>query len=84
MDRSFEQIRTEVLELDRDSQRRLADEVERRLSETEMSFEDEWSIEIKRRLDEYDRGEGGSVSAEESIANARKQIENAKRARGWN
>ena len=83
MDRSFEQIRTEVLELDHDRQRQLIDEVEARLVETEMSFESEWSIEIKRRLDEYDRGDGSSISAEESIANARKYIEEAKRARGW-
>ena len=30
MDRSFEQIREEILELDRESQRRLVDEVENR------------------------------------------------------
>ncbi len=83
MDRSFEQIRTEVLELDPESQRQLIDDVEARLGETEILFDDEWSIEIKRRLDEYDRGEGSSISAEESIANVRKYIEDAKRERGW-
>jgi len=71
------------LELDRESQRRLVDEVEEKLSETEMEFDEEWRQEIKRRLDEYDRGEGTSITAEESIAHARRIIEEAKRARGW-
>ena len=83
MDRSFEQIRTEVLELDHDSQRRLVEAVEDKLSETETEFDEEWKREIKRRLDEHRRGEGSYVTAEESIANARKYIEDAKRARGW-
>jgi putative addiction module component (TIGR02574 family) len=83
MDRSFEQIRSEVLELDRESQRRLVEEVEEKLSETETEFDEEWRQEIKRRMDEYRRGEGTSVTAEELIANARRQIEEAKRAHGW-
>jgi hypothetical protein len=79
MDRSFEEIRAEVLELDRESQRKLADEIEENLSEPD----EEWRTEIKRRLEEYQRGEGTSVTAEESIANARRKLEQAKRDRGW-
>jgi hypothetical protein len=79
MDRSFEEIRAEVLELDRESQRRLADEIEENLSEPD----EEWRAEIKRRLEEYQRGGGTSVTAEESIVNARRKLEQAKRDRGW-
>ena len=42
-----------------------------------------WMQEAKRRLDEYRRGEGSSVTPEESIAHARRRIEEAKRVRGW-
>ena len=83
MDRSYDSLRDEVLQLDRDSQRRLADEIEDRLAEPHDEIDEAWSQEIKRRLDAHRRGEGSSVTAEESIANARKHLEEAKRARGW-
>ncbi len=79
MDRSFEQIRTEVLELDPESRRRLADEIEHTLVETETEFDEEWKLEIKRRLDKHRRGEGTYVTAEESLAKGRAMIEEAKR-----
>ena len=78
MDRSFEQIRSEVLELDHESQRRLVDEVEEKLAETELEFQEEWREEIKRRLDEYHRGEGESLTREEFMGRARQMIEDAK------
>ncbi len=79
MDRSFEQIRTEVLELDSESQRRLVEEVEEKLSETETVFDDQWRREIKRRLEQHRRGEGTYVTPEASIAKGRAIIEEAKR-----
>ncbi len=79
MDRSFEQIRTEVLELDHESQRRLVDEVEEKLAEFEPHHAD--FEEAYQRLEAYRRGEMKSVSAEESIARSRRIIENAKRVR---
>ena len=42
MDRSFEQIRTEVLELDLESRRLLAEEIEHTLVENETEFDEEW------------------------------------------
>jgi len=81
MDRTFEKIREEVLQLDQDSQRRLADEIEENLTENQDEVDEAWRLEIKRRLDEYRRGEGSRVTAEESIANARRLIEETNRAR---
>jgi hypothetical protein len=72
MDRSFEQIRSEVLELDRESQRRLVDEVEERLGPYEPKDDD--FEEAYERLQAYDRGKMSAISAEESIAEARKLI----------
>lgn len=83
MDRTFDEIREEVLHLDQESQRRLADEIEENLGESQTEVDDAWRLEIKQRMDEYRRGEGSSVTAEESIANARRQIEETTRARRW-
>ena len=80
MDRSFEEIRAEVLEMDRESQERLVEEIEQQWSDT---IDDEALAEAKRRLDEYKRGEGKSFTAEESIANVRRMLEEKKRERGW-
>jgi Putative addiction module component len=65
--------------LDRESQRKLADEIEHTLAETEMEFDEEWKQEIERRLDQHRRGEGSYVTAEESIAKGRAMIEEARR-----
>ena len=78
MDRSFEQIRTEVLELDCDSQRQLIDEVEGGLGPFEPNDAD--FEEAFERLQAYDRGEMTAISAEESIAAVRKIIANAKQS----
>ncbi len=75
MDRSFEQVRTEVLEMDPESQRRLADEIEHRLAENDESV----YAEAYRRLQAHRRGEGTTMSAEESLARGRAMIEEAKR-----
>ena|SRR5665213_890635 len=79
MDRSFEQIRTEVLELDPESQRRLAEEIEEQLFESEPEVDAAWSEEIKRRIEKHDRGEATYVTAEESLAKGRAMIEEYKR-----
>jgi putative addiction module component (TIGR02574 family) len=78
MDRFFEEIRSEVLELDRESQRKLAEEIEHTLAETETKVDEEWRQEIKRRLDNHRRGEGSYVTAEKSLAKGRAMIEEAR------
>jgi hypothetical protein len=77
MDRSFEQVRTEVLELDDESQRRLVEEIEHRLAENDESI----YAEAYRRLEAHRRGEGATMSAEESFVRGRAMIEEAKRKR---
>ncbi|MFI5201394.1 MAG: hypothetical protein ACHQNE_03310 [Candidatus Kapaibacterium sp.] len=72
MDKSFEQIRSEVLELDRESQRRLVDEVEEKLGPYEPNDAD--FEEAYERLQAYDRGKMTAISAEESIDSVRKII----------
>lgn len=81
MDRSFEDLRHEVLELDLESQRKLADEIEENLAESQTKVDEAWRLEIKSRLDEYRRGEGTSLSREESMGQVRRMIEEAKRTR---
>jgi putative addiction module component (TIGR02574 family) len=81
MDRSFEDLRHEVLELDLESQRKLADEIEENLAESQTEVDEAWRLEIKSRLDEYRRGEGTSLSREESMGQVRRMIEEAKRTR---
>jgi hypothetical protein len=79
MDRTFEQIRTEVLELDPESQRQLIDEVEVKLGPyvpNDADFE-----EAYERLQAFDRGEMSAISAEESMAAVRKLIADAKQNR---
>jgi hypothetical protein len=73
MDRSFEEIRTEVLELDRESQRKLADELEEKLSESD--WDEDWKKEVQRRLELHQSGKATYVSAEESLAKGRAMIE---------
>ncbi|HZK77256.1 MAG TPA: hypothetical protein VFD13_10135 [Candidatus Kapabacteria bacterium] len=78
MDRSFDDLRHEVLELDRESQGKLVEEIEEQWS---AEVEDEVFIEARRRLDAYHRGEMGSVSGEEATLHVRSMIEEAKRSR---
>ena len=78
MDRTYEDLRTEVLELDRESQGRLVEEIE---EQWYAEIDDEAFVEARRRLDAYHRGEMGSVSGEEAIARVRKMIDEAKGAR---
>jgi hypothetical protein len=77
MDRSFEQVRTEVLELDDESQRRLVEEIEHRLEENDSA----WREEIARRLDEHRRGDGTYVSKEQMMDMAEKMISAAEQKR---
>ena len=79
MDRSFEQIRTEVLELDPESQRQLIDEVEVQLGPYAPNAAD--FEEAYERLQAFDRGEMSAISAEESMEAVRKLIADAKQNR---
>lgn len=82
MDRTFEEIRGAALELDRESQRKLADELEENLSETQAEVDAAWAEEIKRRLEKHRRGEMTYVTPEESIAKGRAIIEEYKHTHG--
>jgi len=83
MDSSFEEIRSEVLELDRESQRRLIEEVERNLVHDDSNEEVEtaWKQEIVRRLEAHRRGEGSYVTREQMMEMAEKMIAAAERKR---
>lgn len=78
MDKSFEAIRAEVLELDPESQRKLADEIEENLVENQAEVDQAWDEEIRRRLERHNRGEGSYVTREESMAMAHTMIEAAR------
>jgi len=72
MDRNYEELRTEVMELDRVSQRKLANEIEEQLSHSD-DLEDGF-LEAKRRLDAVERGEMQTVDGPEALARVRKLI----------
>ena len=80
MDRSFEQVRTEVLELDMESQRRLAEEIKHRLAEND-EMDSARKQEIARRVDEHRRGEGTYVTKAQMMDIAEKMISAAERKR---
>ena len=77
MDRTYEQVRTEALELSRSEQRSLVDEIEHNLAGRNGDV----YAEAYRRLQAHRRGEGTTISAEESIAKGRAMIAKAKRER---
>ena len=76
MDRSYEELRSEVLELDRESQEHLVEEIEHQWSAT---IDEAVYAEAHRRIEAHRRGEGSSMSAEESFVRGRLLIEEAKR-----
>ncbi|HEY3874116.1 MAG TPA: hypothetical protein VGM92_01450 [Candidatus Kapabacteria bacterium] len=77
MDRSFEEIRAEVLELDRESQGKLVEEIEQQWT---SDIDEDAYTEAARRMAAYRRGEGTTVSAEESISRVRGMIEDYKKS----
>ncbi len=79
MDRSYESLRAEVLQLDRDSQRRIADEIEDNLAGFEVP--DEVYAEAARRLEAHRRGEGTALTEEEFFARGKSLIEKAKQGK---
>ncbi len=69
MNKSFDEIRTEVLELDPESQRQLRDEIDRNLNSDQAGFH-----EAKRRKDAVDRGEMKTVDGREALSRVKKLI----------
>jgi hypothetical protein len=69
MNKSFDEIRTEVLELDPESQRLLRDEIDRNLESDRAGFR-----EAKRRSEAVSRGEMKTVDGPEALAKVRKLI----------
>jgi broad-specificity NMP kinase len=77
MDRNYEELRTEVLELDRESQGKLVEEIEEQWT---AEIDNEAFEEAARRMEAYRRGEVTTVSAEESTARVRRIIEDYKQS----
>ena len=67
--KTFEEIRTEVLELDDESQRRIRDEIDRNLRSVNAGIR-----EAKRRAEAVARGEMKTVDGPGSLAAIRKLI----------
>jgi hypothetical protein len=68
MDRTYEELRSEVLELGRDEQEKLRDEIDRNLVDRTAY------AEAKRRADAVDRGEMQTVDGPEALARVRNLI----------
>jgi hypothetical protein len=69
MNKSFEEIRTEVMELDPESQRQLRDEIDRNLDCDSSNFH-----EAKRRSEAVSRGEMKTVDGPEALARIKKLV----------
>jgi putative addiction module component (TIGR02574 family) len=81
MDRTFNEIREEVLHLDQDSQRRLAEEIEGNISGERSEYDEEWTAELRRRVEQHRRGKGTYVTWEHMMDMAEKMIVEAERKR---
>jgi putative addiction module component (TIGR02574 family) len=81
MDRTFKEIREEVLHLDQDSQRRLAEEIEENISGEQSEYDEEWTAELRRRVEQHRRGEGTYVTWEHMMDMAERMISEAERKR---
>jgi hypothetical protein len=63
----FETVLTQAMELDEDERQLLAIRLGMSIGdEKEPGYDEAWSAEIKRRLDEIDRGEADLVDWEEA------------------
>jgi hypothetical protein len=72
MDRTFESVLEEVMELDRESQITIAEKI---LANVNLAEHDAaCRAEIRSRVAAYERGEMKTVDAEESVARMRKII----------
>ena len=71
MDREFDRVVEEALELKENERHELVDRLNRSFTVKDRAF-DENLAEAKRRLEAYDRGEIKSVDAHEAMARVRK------------
>ncbi len=78
MDRTFETVLEEVMELDRESQITIAEKILANAASDSEEHDAAWRAEIRRRVAAYERGEMKTVDAEESIARMRKIIAEAR------
>ena len=69
MNKSFDDIRADVLEMDPESQRRLRDEIDRNLDSDRTGYE-----EAKRRSAAVTRGEMKTVDGPEAIERIKKLV----------
>ena len=78
-----DQLAELVLQLNVDDRAYLADLLEGSLQDDRLSPErlsEEWTREIDRRIDAYERGEMPSMSMEECLANVRASLDERRRA----
>ena len=76
MDRGFDEVREEVLALDRESQITIAEEILTHISNSPEN-EAAWRTEIRRRTEAYHWGEITTVDSEDVMARARQKIAEA-------
>lgn len=64
----FESVLSQALELDADERQMLALRLEASLGETKhLGYDAAWEAEIKRRVDELERGEAGEVDWDDAM-----------------
>jgi putative addiction module component (TIGR02574 family) len=70
MSAQFDRLKTEALKLSAEERAELADRLLASLFENE-EIEEEWAVEVKRRIAEIENGRAKLVPAAEAIARAR-------------
>ncbi len=79
MDRTFETVLEEVMELDRESQITIAEKILANASASE-EHDAAWRAEIRSRVAAYERGDIEAADASEMFARVRRMIADARRA----
>jgi Putative addiction module component len=80
MAHTLEEVRGYALQLTSDERGLLADELhESVLTDEERQFDDEYAVELKRRIAEIDNGTAKLVSSEQAIASAQKAVDDVRR-----
>ena len=79
-DRNRSSLFEEAMHLPPEERELLANDLYQSLEDRE-SVRDAWKTEAKQRLDEHRRGEGTTLTREESMADLRRMIDDSKRIR---
>jgi len=80
MSRTFDEVRGQALELNPEERGLLAEELLDSLrSEEDILLDDEYAVEIQRRVAEIKAGTAKLIPADESIARARRAVNDVRR-----